>query len=168
VNDNLYSMDYYLADGIYPDWATLVKSIASPLHRKQKIYAQRQEACKKDVDRAFGVLRAKWKILHAPARPWKPKDLNSIIRACIILHNMVIEDEKGAYVSELDDSDWPGVANPPINHNRDILEIEQLIDAYDLIKDKNNKQVLRNDLMEHIWELYGMSSRPFARRTCHA
>jgi hypothetical protein len=58
VNDNLYSMGYYLADGRYPDWATLVKSIASPLCRKQKICAQRQEACRKDVDRAFGVLRA--------------------------------------------------------------------------------------------------------------
>jgi hypothetical protein len=146
----------------------LVKSIAAPLSKKQKIYAQTQEACRKNIERAFGVLRVEWKILHVPARLWKPKDLNSIIRACIILHNMVIENGKGTNVSELDDSDWPGVANPPINHNRDVLEIEQLIDAYDLIKDKNRSQVLCNDLMEHIWELYVMSSGPFARRTCHA
>jgi len=94
VNDNIYSIGYYLADGIYPDWATLVKSISAPVSNKQKIYAQWQESCRKDVERAFGVLRAKWKILHTPARMWNPRDLNSIIRACIILHNMVIEDEK--------------------------------------------------------------------------
>ena len=57
VNDNIYSIGYYLADGIYPDWATLVKSISAPVSNKQKIYAQRQESCRKDVERAFGVLR---------------------------------------------------------------------------------------------------------------
>ena len=165
VNDNIYSIGYYLADGIYPDWATLVKSISAPVSSKQKIYAQWQESCRKDVERAFGVLRAKWKILHTPARMWNPRDLNSIIRACIILHNMVIEDERGVEVTRLEDSEWPGVANPPVNHNRDVPEIAQLIDAYNLIKSKDTNEILRNDLVEHIWGLYGTSSGPFARRT---
>ena len=45
VNDNIYSLGYYLADGIYPDWATLVKSIPMPISNKQKVFSEQQESC---------------------------------------------------------------------------------------------------------------------------
>ena len=167
VNGNIYSMGYYLADGIYPDWATLVKSISAPVSKKHSVYARRQESCRKDVERTFGVLRAKWKILHSPARLWNPRDLNSIVRACVILHNMIIVDERGKDVAQLHNSEWPGAANPPINQNRNVPAIAQLIDAYSVIKSKETSTSLRNDLVEHIWELYGTSSGPFARMHGH-
>ena len=167
VNGNIYSMGYYLADGIYRDWATLVKSISAPVSKKHSIYARRQESCRKDVERTFGVLRAKWKILHSPARLWNPRDLNSIVRACVILHNMIIVDERGKDVAQLHNSEWPGAANPPINQNRNVPAIAQLIDAYSVIKSKETSTSLRNDLVEHIWELYGTSSGSFARMHGH-
>jgi hypothetical protein len=74
----------------------------------------------KDVERAFGVLQAKWKILHRSARLWNKKVLNSIMRACIILHNMVVEDERGVQLPDVHPSKWPGVADPPINQDREI------------------------------------------------
>ena len=50
---------YYLADGIYPRWSTFVKTISNPVPGgKNAWFAKIQEACRKDVERAFGVLQS--------------------------------------------------------------------------------------------------------------
>jgi len=58
VNGNHYKMGYYLTDGIYPKYATLIQSISEPRGPKHKHFAKMQEAYRKDVERAFGVLQA--------------------------------------------------------------------------------------------------------------
>ena len=58
VNGKEYSMGYYLADGIYPEWAAFVKTIPLPQTDKHKLFAQYQEGARKDVERAFGVLQS--------------------------------------------------------------------------------------------------------------
>ncbi|GKD55541.1 putative nuclease HARBI1, partial [Tanacetum coccineum] len=66
VNGNQKNMAYYLTDGIYPSWAAFVKSISSPQIRKHRLFAQHQEAVRKDVERAFGVLQARFAFLRHP------------------------------------------------------------------------------------------------------
>ncbi|XP_050368999.1 uncharacterized protein LOC126787110 [Argentina anserina] len=56
INNHDYTMGYYLADGIYASWATFVKSIPQPQGEKAKNFAKAQDGCRKDVERAFGVL----------------------------------------------------------------------------------------------------------------
>jgi hypothetical protein len=56
MNGNKYTMGYYLAYGIYPSWATFVKSYRSPRGNKKCHFTQAQEAARKDVEREFGVL----------------------------------------------------------------------------------------------------------------
>ena len=51
-------MGYYLANGIDPKWATFVKTIPAPQGEKRKLFAKAQEAYRKDVEHAFGVLQA--------------------------------------------------------------------------------------------------------------
>ena len=50
-------MGYYLVDGIYPEWKIFVKTISHPVSRKDQHFASKQEAQRKDVERAFGVLQ---------------------------------------------------------------------------------------------------------------
>jgi hypothetical protein len=50
VNGNIYSLGYYLADEIYLEWATLVKTISGSVSNKQKVFTAQQEACRKDVE----------------------------------------------------------------------------------------------------------------------
>ena len=93
INERQYTMGYYLADDIYPKWATLVQAIANHVDDAQRWFTLHQETYRKDVERAFGILQARWKIIKEPARGWSRDKLNSIMMSCIILHNMIVEDE---------------------------------------------------------------------------
>jgi hypothetical protein len=59
INGNAYNFGYYPADGIYPNWPTFVKAIRHPYEQKKVYFTQMQESCRKDIERAFGVLQAK-------------------------------------------------------------------------------------------------------------
>uniref|UniRef100_A0A452YLD0 DDE Tnp4 domain-containing protein n=1 Tax=Aegilops tauschii subsp. strangulata TaxID=200361 RepID=A0A452YLD0_AEGTS len=60
INQRQYNMGYYLVDGIYPEWAAFVKNI--PLAQSEK-----QEGARKDVERAFAILQARFAILRYAA-----------------------------------------------------------------------------------------------------
>nr|GEW40648.1 hypothetical protein [Tanacetum cinerariifolium] len=61
ANDVTYKWGYYLTDGIYSEWAVLMKSISQPGSNdvKRIRYKQAREATRKDVKRAFGMLKKK-------------------------------------------------------------------------------------------------------------
>nr|GEZ90112.1 hypothetical protein [Tanacetum cinerariifolium] len=66
-------------DGIYPELATLVKTIPEPSDDDYKRirYKKMQELARKDVEQAFGVLKKKWAILvnHTEKRKNKKYDV---------------------------------------------------------------------------------------------
>ncbi|GKD33524.1 ALP1-like protein, partial [Tanacetum coccineum] len=90
----------YLTNGIYPEWAVLMKSISQPGSNdvKRIRYKQAHKAARKDVERAFGVLKKKWAIVRTPARSRSLKRITHLMYTCIILHNM-IRKEKGKAIS---------------------------------------------------------------------
>uniref|UniRef100_A0A453S9Y0 Uncharacterized protein n=1 Tax=Aegilops tauschii subsp. strangulata TaxID=200361 RepID=A0A453S9Y0_AEGTS len=62
VNGHEYNTDYYLVDGIYPPWATVVSTISNAVGRKKAHFAQRQEAARKDVERHLEFWRPIWQL----------------------------------------------------------------------------------------------------------
>ncbi|GJW99334.1 ALP1-like protein [Tanacetum coccineum] len=91
ANGVTYPSGYYLVDGIYPELAPLVKTIPEPADddHKRILYKQKQESARKDVERAFGVLKKKWAILANPTRALRKDRIVSMMYTCIILHNMI-------------------------------------------------------------------------------
>lgn len=48
------------------------------------------------MERAFGVLKKKWKMLKVPARGFFKSDLKDIMYTCIILRNIIIKYDQRA------------------------------------------------------------------------
>ncbi|XP_062181720.1 uncharacterized protein LOC133885993 [Phragmites australis] len=161
VNGRQYDSGYYLADGIYPEWATFVKSIYKPQTEKDKLFAQKQEGVRKDVERAFGVLQARFCILRRPARLYERGDLEKIMLACIILHNMIVEDEKeeAANTRDLNLNEIPStsvVQDPEISHE-DMPAFTKVLEKHSKIRDRPTHIQLKKDLVEHIWQKFGQN-----------
>jgi hypothetical protein len=91
LNDEERTFLYYLVDGIYPELARFVKTIATPLTKKESKFASWQEAKRKDIERAFGVLQKKFNFLNRPVRMFAVDDIFYVVKACIALHNMMVE-----------------------------------------------------------------------------
>ncbi|KAK9067688.1 hypothetical protein SSX86_011799 [Deinandra increscens subsp. villosa] len=153
INGHNYNMGYYLADGIYPKWRTFVKTIPSPRGNKNKHFAKTQEAARKDVERAFGVLQQRFAIIRGPSRMFKVKVLTNIMKACIILHNMIIEDERDN--SDDDDFEYDQVDDvlPELSHDH-TTEFMEFIERHHQIRDSSTHHQLQEDLIEHQWLLY--------------
>ena len=65
-----YDVVYYLVDGIYPKWSMLVQTISQSEDKRKQYFAMMQEACRKDVERAFGVLQLRFANIKGPTRFW--------------------------------------------------------------------------------------------------
>ncbi|GKD39721.1 putative nuclease HARBI1 [Tanacetum coccineum] len=70
MNGHQRNMTSIFLMGLNPLWPAFFKSITSPQIRKHKLFAQHQEAVRKDVERAFGVLQARVAFLRRPCLIW--------------------------------------------------------------------------------------------------
>lgn len=91
---------YYLSDGIYPRWRIFIRTISDPQTRKQMTFSSAQEGARKCVERVFGVLFRQFKILFVGSELWSPVKMQVIAKACVILHNMVVEKRCDQYTSD--------------------------------------------------------------------
>ncbi|XP_057755526.1 uncharacterized protein LOC130974685 [Arachis stenosperma] len=129
-----------------------------PQGEKRKLFAQYQEGQRKDVERAFGVLQARFAIIRGPARFWEKKKLANIMRACIILHNMIVEDEIDTYAGnfaqglEYDDVE-NGLSQPQMGEE-DFAPYHQFLQRNVQLRNRQQHKQLKEDLIEHIWQFH--------------
>ncbi|KAL9678843.1 hypothetical protein QQ045_016694 [Rhodiola kirilowii] len=154
INGHEYNIGYYLADGIYPSWPTFVKTIPSPQGNKRKYFAASQESTRKDVERAFGVLQSRFAIIRGPSRFWDVDTMKYIMFACIIMHNMIVEDERDLHTPEYNYDAVGESVNVSLNRNR-TRNIMEFIQVHHRIRDKQSHIQLQTDLVEHLWQKYG-------------
>jgi len=102
---------------------------SSPQSDKDIVYAQAQESARKDIERAFRVLQSRFNIVDRLARKWERVDVGQIMKVSIILHNMIIEDQRQPGAMSFDLNSTPGLsyALPPavrIGNNMCLFSIE--------------------------------------------
>ena len=86
------------------------------------------------------------------ARFWDEETLADIMKACIIMHNMVIEDE-----GDIGNNDFYGSdANPLVEVlHAYTLELEDSMQTHCHIRDSVTHSQLQSDLIEQLWERHG-------------
>nr|XP_043616257.1 uncharacterized protein LOC122588197 [Erigeron canadensis] len=107
-----------------------------PTDPKEKKFKRLQESARKDVERAFGVLKQKWGILCRPFRQRSVKAIRNLVYACVIMHNMIIQDDDRAISSV-------HIGDPRVQPNSQHDRLQE-------IRDEETHFRLRNDLTEHI------------------
>ncbi|XP_024200675.1 uncharacterized protein LOC112204021 [Rosa chinensis] len=161
LNQNPHTIGYYLIDGIYPAWGMIVKSIPQPQTRKLKYFATKQEKYCKDVERAFGVLQARFAIIKGLARAWQLDFLGKIMKTCIILHNMIVEDERPSKEVSLRDvpenstrrneeDEYESLPNAEDIH-RLPANLDVFLAHYTQIRSSRHHDKLKQDLIDHLW-----------------
>jgi hypothetical protein len=138
-------MCYYLADGIYPEWATLIIDISRPQTRKQKLFTRKHHEYRKDVERAFGVLQAKYAI----SKGLESRRPQIIMDCIVILHNMGIHYERN--MNPLAIQDYVGAFEPRLDENRNVPAIRELIEKHQQIQSRQGHEQLKQNLMHHVW-----------------
>ncbi|KAL9689953.1 hypothetical protein QQ045_010346 [Rhodiola kirilowii] len=160
VNGHQYNKGYYLTDGIYPKWAMFIQSVTCPQARNDKLFAEYQEAARKDVERAFGVLQSRFAIIQRPSLAWTEDILNDIMLSCIIMHNMIVEDERETYAHNTDTTEFNRSTQcddePFQYHNGRVVDINIYLKNKDEVEDHQHTHLsLKNDLVTNIWQKFG-------------
>jgi uncharacterized protein YpiB (UPF0302 family) len=95
-------------------------------------------------------LQARFAIVRGPAHFLDKKSLIEIMKACVILHNMIIEDERDIHLEFFFDNVGSRV-RPERNQDR----IQAFLETYRQIEDSATHTQLNKYLIEHHWQLHG-------------
>lgn len=104
INNEEFYQVWLLVDGIYPELSRFVKTLSVPITKQERNYSKWQEGKRKSVERAFGVLQRKFQFLVRPVELLFTEDIQDIVEACIIFHNMMVEVR--VLRDQDEDSDW--------------------------------------------------------------
>ncbi|KAL7618642.1 uncharacterized protein LOC111894869 [Lactuca sativa] len=139
-----YRYGYYPLDEIYHNHSCFVKLVSCPNDRKWLKFKRAQEKTRKDVERAFGAFKICWHILKHPTVFVDDKKISEVMYICIILHNIILEDEGNA-ICEYNENEIV-----PLTQAFEVGSNDYLVRRA-IIHDVETHHVLHRDFKEHIW-----------------
>jgi hypothetical protein len=92
ICDEEFTQLFMLVDGIYPQYSRFVKGFKEPITKRESKFSEWQEACRKDIERAFGVLQGKFQCMSRPFHQMTLDLVGKRVACCLILHNMCVAD----------------------------------------------------------------------------
>ena len=122
IGTQVFNKLFILVDGIYPKYSRFAKGLSQPIHKEQKNYTKWQEAARKDIERAFGVLKQTWQFMERPIRMEYIGQVTVRVGTCVILHNILVQDRVMGP---------PNLGGPKIRYNpaarirREVEEVRQ-------------------------------------------
>jgi hypothetical protein len=149
VNNHDYYMGYYLADGIYPSWPVFMKQVPCPQTPEDRHFSEVQASLRKDIECTFGVLKKRFNIISSPGRSYSVRILGLIMRTCVILHNMIIDDER----DDGHDDNYETVISavgPAVNNGPTPPLAARLLADAEMSSSPLYTQ-LQRDLVQHLW-----------------
>ena len=170
VGEESLTIPYFLVDGIYPKWAIFAKPLSVPVNEKEARYTKCQEAVRKDIERCFGVLQARFHALRGERKEWRKSDIVLMGQACVILHNMIIDmGKRGLLASERDESGRVLTCSEIVEESFDderSSEVKASEDCYLenllMIHTKYTSRAgfisLRNRLRKNLWNILGQAT----------
>ncbi|XP_026417020.1 uncharacterized protein LOC113312485 [Papaver somniferum] len=148
INGRNYDQGYYLGDGAYPMYGCIVQAYKPASNNREALFSQYQEAKRKDIKRAFGDLKGKFGIILKPCLYYKKSDMKTIMKGCLIMHNMCVE-------MECHNADWGRITGdepqPPIQGNVRL--------APHILYNPVIWGQLRLEFTTHIWNRHGEGLR---------
>ena len=100
ISGKVFTWFYYLTDGIYPSWKIFIKTIPSATSTKMKYFSKCQEGVRKCVERVFGVLFRRFKLLYVASEFWTVSKMRDVASCAVCLHNMIVEERRDFYHSD--------------------------------------------------------------------
>jgi hypothetical protein len=87
-----FDLVFVLVDGIYPRYSRFVQGIKSPIGDEEKLYTAWQESARKDIERAFGVLKGQFQWVERPIHLHNLDQIGNRMTTCLLLHNICRSD----------------------------------------------------------------------------
>jgi hypothetical protein len=94
INGHTYTKGYYLADGIHPQWSTIVKTNCEPYLENKNGLPSAKRVVGRMLSDPLVCSSSVFAIVWNPALQWSIAHIWEIMNACVIIHNMIIESER--------------------------------------------------------------------------
>ncbi|XP_047978920.1 uncharacterized protein LOC125220826 [Salvia hispanica] len=128
------------------------RSLHCPIGERRVLFAAKQESARKDVERAFGVLQSRWAFVKGPARFWYKEVIADVMYACIIMHNMIVEQERGHVTNWVDDEagSSSSTATSPVTRGLP-TGFGAVLERQASMRNQQDHTQLMTDMIEEVW-----------------